>query len=182
MAYYKFMGQLMDKELPNGHEPKYIRSCYLRFLEPPYLEWRLAQARYALKSWSDSFDAIAFRGMSGALLAPPLAMKLGKSLLMVRKTLEGNHGDVGYVEGDKHARAYVIVDDFRSSGATCREIIEQIERFAPQAKCIGLLEVDRITEEKLRQIRKPLTSVRGTDRAYRYPLTDPKRFDSMEVW
>ena len=86
------------------------------------------------------FDGIAFRGMSGALVAPLLAFVCKKSLLMVRKpkTEEMSHADYP-VEGDANVKRYIIIDDFMSSGNTCRTIVKQVNVFAPTAICIGVL-------------------------------------------
>jgi adenine/guanine phosphoribosyltransferase-like PRPP-binding protein len=89
------------------------------------------------------FDAFAFRGMSGALIAPVLAMLCGKSLIMVRKMKEdGSKSDCHSkerVEGDLSATKYIIVDDFISSGQTITNIIQEISHLNPSAICIGAL-------------------------------------------
>jgi adenine/guanine phosphoribosyltransferase-like PRPP-binding protein len=84
------------------------------------------------------FDAIAFTGMSGALLAPTLALRLEKNLLMVRKPGDSHSGM--RVEGDKAALRYVIVDDFMASGRTVRTILKEVADFAWNAQCIGVCE------------------------------------------
>jgi adenine/guanine phosphoribosyltransferase-like PRPP-binding protein len=89
------------------------------------------------------FDAIAFRGMSGALLAPLLAYKLHKTVIMVRKpkcTDEDCQDHSRYrVEGDINAKRYLILDDFMCSGRTINVIVKEVSKFAPDAKCIGTL-------------------------------------------
>lgn len=85
-----------------------------------------------------SFDAIAFRGLSGSLVAPIVAHMMDKTLLAVRKG-EQCHS-VHMVEGDHNARRYVILDDFISSGTTVREILKWVGREIPHARCIGALE------------------------------------------
>jgi len=84
------------------------------------------------------FDAIAFRGLSGALFAPTVAMLMDKSLLAVRKD-EQSHS-FRMVEGDHAAGRYVILDDFISSGETVRNIVEEIHNVMPWAQCIGILQ------------------------------------------
>jgi len=83
------------------------------------------------------FDAIAFRGLSGALIAPIIAMQMGKSLLAVRKD-EKTHS-IHKVEGDISARRYIIVDDFIATGSTVRAILKHVKDFSG-AKCIGVLQ------------------------------------------
>lgn len=87
------------------------------------------------------FQAFAFRGMSGALMAPVLAFKSKKSLIMVRKAKSAAASDHSAyrVEGDKNTLRYFIVDDFTSSGETVRKIVSEISEFAPNAKCIGII-------------------------------------------
>jgi len=85
------------------------------------------------------FDAIAFRGLSGALLAPTVAMYMGKTLLAVRKTTDDCHSG-RIVEGDYNARRFVILDDFVSSGETVRRILEDVSKALPNASCLGVCE------------------------------------------
>lgn len=71
------------------------------------------------------FDAVAFTGMSGALIAPDIADKLKKQLILVRKK-DKKHScyDVeGYYGGSK----YIIIDDGISSGDTIKYIKKQIK-------------------------------------------------------
>lgn len=90
------------------------------------------------------FDAIAFRGHSGALIAAPLALALDKTMLMVRKPGVNAHS-YRLVEGDMAAKTYIIVDDTVSSGATVHAITDAIEGAAPQARCVGVLETDELS-------------------------------------
>lgn len=90
------------------------------------------------------FDAIAFSGMSGALSAIPIAYKLNKPLILVRKksdTPKTRHSNCE-VEGCNNARTYIIIDDFISSGATVKYILKQMWKFTPSAKCLGVVELN----------------------------------------
>jgi adenine/guanine phosphoribosyltransferase-like PRPP-binding protein len=88
---------------------------------------------------SDSFDAIAFSGNSGAMVAPLLAMQLDKYLVLVRKPHDGGHS-TDAVEGVVEPNfRYIIVDDCVCSGATAVRIQCQILRRSPGAECVGLL-------------------------------------------
>lgn len=82
------------------------------------------------------FDAIAFRGMSGALICPTLALRMNKSLIMVRK--EESHSALK-TEGCQNAKRYVIVDDLSSTGKTLREIHTQVRLFCDKPVCVGVL-------------------------------------------
>ena len=83
------------------------------------------------------FDAVAFRGMSGALVAPAVAMRLKKTLLMVRKDIANTHSSK-LVEG-KVETAYIIVDDLISSGQTIVETVKAIKSFNRKAKCVATM-------------------------------------------
>jgi adenine/guanine phosphoribosyltransferase-like PRPP-binding protein len=77
------------------------------------------------------FDSIAFRGMSGALIAPIVANRMNKELILVRKDTDsgsGSHADQ-LVEGNSGSKRYVILDDFISSGLTTKEIVSSVNHF-----------------------------------------------------
>ena len=120
-----------------SHTP-YISSSYLHcMLDKREFDRRVSTARDILSKYK--YDAIAFRGMSGALLAAPLAHMLDKTMIMVRKPKVDCHTSRA-VEGDNAARRYIIVDDVICSGNTLRTIIRAVKRFAPAAECVGYLE------------------------------------------
>lgn len=72
------------------------------------------------------FDAIAFSGMSGALVAPSVAMALRKPMILARKDTDDSHAGRGVVEGALDADTYIIIDDFISYGDTVRRIHSSI--------------------------------------------------------
>lgn len=76
------------------------------------------------------FDAIAFRGLSGALVAPSIAIMMNKHLLAVRKTGDTDHSKYR-VEGYMGC-PYIIVDDLIESGETMETIIDAVGSF-PEA-------------------------------------------------
>lgn len=122
---------MTDKHTPD------IDSDYLgRFFDPQgtRMKKHIIAACLALKDLD--FDAIAFRGISGALTAPILAYKLHKTLIAVRKPTEDNHSGM-LVEGDKGARRYIVVDEIVASGNTVCTIVEKVRQFAPEAQFIG---------------------------------------------
>ena len=69
-----------------------------------------------LKPHIDEFDAIAVSGYSMALVAPTIALILGKNLVLVRKSAEPRHSDYTF-EGWTDQRV-VFVDDLVASGTT----------------------------------------------------------------
>ncbi len=120
------------------HRP-YVMSAYL--YEPLKMDGINPIVRRCVKRIKASgieFDAIAFRGMSGAVIAPVLAAKLKKGLIAVRKSDENTHSYVK-VEGLRDAR-YLIVDDFVDSGHTIKTIIKEIKEWDNgKGVCVGLL-------------------------------------------
>jgi adenine/guanine phosphoribosyltransferase-like PRPP-binding protein len=116
------------------HTPQYVHDYYFTNINPETLKKRIKNAQLILKGLK--FDAIAFSGMSGALLGPPLALKMGKSLIMVRKPHSGSHSRKR-VEGDMAAHTYIIVDDFQDTGKTARYIKESVAEFSSEAKLLG---------------------------------------------
>ncbi len=122
--------------LTQGHQPRIDAVCYLDPVLDPATRRGIID-RVITQCHGLDFDAFACRGLSGMLVAPIVAMEMGKTLLVVRKKDEDNHSS-RMVEGDIGARRYVIVDDLISSGATCRAIIEEI-REVSEAQCIGII-------------------------------------------
>jgi orotate phosphoribosyltransferase len=94
------------------------------------VKWTVAKLKH------HKFDAIAFRGLSGALVAPAVAMRMNKSLIAVRKAKTDHSPNM--VEGDVTARRYVIVDDFVCSGTTIEHIVREIRKVNKNAECIGM--------------------------------------------
>lgn len=83
------------------------------------------------------YDTLAFSGMSGALIAPIIAHRLKKDLLMIRKKGDNTHSCL-IVEGNVGAQRIVVVDDFINSGHTVGRIVKYI-RMCCKAKIVGLL-------------------------------------------
>jgi len=116
---------------------------YLRnYLNPKKSKAKFKKAVEILKGLK--FDSIAFRGVSGALIAPVLAHALNKNIIVVRK---GNQNSHSYrtVEGNFDCKTYVIADDFVDTGRTVKTIKREIKKEAPDAQCIGVLEMADIT-------------------------------------
>lgn len=81
-----------------------------------------------LKEFGD-FDTIAFSGKSGSLMSFPLAHRLDKEIIVVRKPreTESAHSSL-LIEGIiPSSRKIVIVDDFVSVGKTIRHIVNAIK-------------------------------------------------------
>jgi adenine/guanine phosphoribosyltransferase-like PRPP-binding protein len=117
-------------------QEEFIVSDYLQpfFEHEKYLTILKKMARVLKRH---KYDALAFRGMSGAFLAIPLSLITGKPLIMVRKEIQSTH--TSYMVEGMYAGTYIIVDDRISSGDTCREIVQEIKKQMPDAKCLGAL-------------------------------------------
>ena len=142
-------------EFPPEPEPDPWRdlrcSSHMRpYLTATSLETKLGLAERVLRICADKFDTIAFRGMSGAFLGPPLAMRLHKNMVMVRKVTDDSHSMM-LLEGSKLCNRYVVVDDFVSTKATLNKIIDAVyDVIGPDATCIGMIEVEYLDEEGVR--------------------------------
>ncbi len=127
------------------YDVKYTGSRHMRrFLEPKQLKAYVTAASKVLERYADKYDTLAFAGLSGAIIAPTLALKLGKELVAVRKASDKRHS-YHAVEGYDDVNNYIIVDDFIDTGATVRRIQEQIyHHFSEHAKCLGVLSVQEL--------------------------------------
>jgi adenine/guanine phosphoribosyltransferase-like PRPP-binding protein len=115
---------------------KEIRTDYLAMLLEPRTFKKLASAATKrLKPLSNTFEAVAFRGMSGSIFGSVVATRLNKPIVLVRKG-ENRHSAYS-VEGVEPA-TYIIVDDMIASGATIDAIVSEMKNFHPQAKCVGI--------------------------------------------
>jgi|GEM_PF-3535441 len=133
--------QTMERRL-GTHDPNY-QSSYLNYaLETHRMKQTIRLAEDALRGIHDHFQAFAFRGLSGALIAPLLAVHFDKTLIAVRKK-ERCHGS-SLVLGDRAAKSYLIVDDQISSGTTIRWIHKYIKEWAPEMTCFGFLGINSL--------------------------------------
>jgi adenine/guanine phosphoribosyltransferase-like PRPP-binding protein len=83
------------------------------------------------------FDTVAFRGISGALVAPIVAHKLKKEIALVRKPGQGSHSNHSY-EGYLGIERFVIIDDLVCTGETIAATILKIRSQVPGAKFVGV--------------------------------------------
>jgi hypothetical protein len=93
----------------------------------------------ALKASKLQFDAIAFTGVSGALIAPIVAFQMGVDLIVVRKDIEGSHSK-SLVEGAWQASKILIIDDFVATGDTIIRIASMLREHRPLASVVGVYE------------------------------------------
>lgn len=129
---------------------RYMQSSYLEtVLDPKHLQ-RLVDYFVPLLQEMDKvhpFDSIAFRGLSGAMLSPILAMKLDKGMVAVRKETQCH--SAYQVEGAMYGHnRFIIVDDLVSSGGTIMEIIRMVNQVQDQrATFVGLVLYKSIIED-----------------------------------
>ncbi len=115
----------------------HLKTQYLQSLDPTLLKKEIALAVKSVRSLT--FKSIAFRGVSGALVAPIVAVRLKKGLIVVRK--EANEHSTYLVEGHRliGPQKYIIIDDFPSTGDTIKKILKEIkDRHNQSAKCVGV--------------------------------------------
>lgn len=120
-----------------------IESAYLEdVLDVHSLRKVVRQLKKKLLPHTDKFDTIAFRGVSGCMIGPLLAVALNKRMVVVRKIQDNCHSS-REVEGYKDAHKYIIVDDLIASGETLSLIKKQMYTFtkynANFAKCVGIV-------------------------------------------
>lgn len=145
----KHCGTRHYQECPT--EPQIFCAGHMHyFMKAETLQEKVEVSAKALRT--HSFDALAFSGMSGAFIGPPVAMMMRKSMLLVRKPNDTTHSEF-QVEGDITVKSYVIIDDFICSGDTRKFIIDSIKEFAPRAECLGLLSVNRLSQDLIKEHR-----------------------------
>jgi hypothetical protein len=84
------------------------------------------------------FDTLVFRGFSGAVVGPTVALQLRKPWALVRKPGDTAHSG-RRMEGGV-AGKYVILDDFIDTGTTINAIVEAVSIVSPcRTECVGVV-------------------------------------------
>lgn len=100
--------------------PSYLNPMYnLKINDPNVFDDVIERAVRLLRHVK--FDTIVFRGFSGAVVGPAVALRLRKPWALIRKEGADTHSCKcieGIVQGD-----YVIIDDFVATGTTIRKIV-----------------------------------------------------------
>jgi len=82
----------------------------------------------ALRDHDDEFDSIAVSGMSGVIVGVPVALRLKKPLIVVRKESDNSHHGGGEIINRQGIGERVLfLDDFVSSGETQDYVTDKIE-------------------------------------------------------
>lgn len=71
------------------------------------------------------YDTMIGTGLSGSLVIPYLARRLGKHWAIMRKPEENSHSDHSF-EGEIGDR-WLFVDDFMATGSTAQRVIDQVK-------------------------------------------------------
>lgn len=126
-----------------------IQSSYLdNVFSPAQLKYTVKACVSTLHKFKVQFEAVAFRGMSGAIVAPMVAVKMNKPLILIRKPGDGSHSSYR-VEGYTIPCKYIIVDDFISSGRTIEAIHQAInEKSLEPFTCVAVLAYRRQRDQK----------------------------------
>ena len=108
---------------------------YGRHSQTAFKEYvRLAVAR--LTPHLDKFDSIAVRGTSGLVVGAPVALRLKKPLVVIRKE-DGSHSSNPVEKVGVMGRRVLFLDDFRSTGETRWAVLEAIGEEDAYADLVG---------------------------------------------
>jgi orotate phosphoribosyltransferase len=107
-----------------SHQPRIVSDYFEEALHPSCLRILIRRAMRYLKKAKVEFDTIVFRGVSGMLFGPTLAVYMNKAMIVVRKD-EARHSKHS-VEGNRATEKYIIVDDFIATGETVKNIALKI--------------------------------------------------------
>lgn len=92
------------------------------------LDKAVRKAYAELKGRRDEFDSIVVTGVSGQAVGFPLALKLKKPIVVLRKDGEDSHSGPGFVNGRNMGQRVLFLDDFISDRGTferCKNAVEQ---------------------------------------------------------
>jgi adenine/guanine phosphoribosyltransferase-like PRPP-binding protein len=111
----------------------YLKKVYENPAEYTKLVGKVARKIAAFRK-KHPFDAIAFRGNSGAAFGYPLAVSLKIPPIFLRKRGEDCHSSYEIEGPSIDIQKYIIVDDLIASGKTTEKIVKGLEG----AKCVGI--------------------------------------------
>lgn len=81
----------------------------------------------ALRPHADEFESIVVSGMSGAVVGAPVALRLKKPLVIVRKPGENAHSGAIVGKDDIGPRT-LFLDDFVASGETEQRVMKAVAK------------------------------------------------------
>lgn len=114
-----------------------IKSSYLTAVfDLPRRRKIISDLVNCIKLSGIEFEAIAFRGMSGALIVPDVSTQLDKPFILIRKE-DSSHSSHKF-EGELAITTYIIIDDCISSGQTVMDIMDSMGEQIPSSDCKGV--------------------------------------------
>jgi orotate phosphoribosyltransferase len=125
------------------------------------------------------FDTLVFRGFSGAVVGPTVALKLGKRWALVRKPNDTAHSG-RRLEGVVQGR-YVILDDFIDTGATILAIREAIAINCLNVECVGVVLYEQSWCYRQNDRVEHWQSKVGGVRILNWPQPEPKPVSNFMV-
>lgn len=137
-----------------GSEPKYTHCSHMEYALPR------AQADRTIQSLCDvllpmEFDTIAFRGISGTIIAPIIAYKLSKEMIMVRKNHGGDCASGRWVEGFRGTCKYIVLDDLLCSGGSVVDTILGVRAFTKDRAILeAIVTYDKRIDKRIDILRK----------------------------
>lgn len=146
-----------------SHEPNIVAAYFGCAFYPKNMQKLIHHMKRLMGN--EEFDTIAFRGMSGAVVAPVVAHAMQKHLLVVRKPKihSDEHHSHLTVEGNLGCQRYIIIDDVRATGNTIAAILGEVREWVPEARCIGA-----VLYHEFLSYNTPL-ALRATQEMYRMP-------------
>lgn len=115
----------MDTTSPAG-EPLQCAEYLQSALNPVTLNTLVENLVTSIQNSGLEFDTIAFRGLSGTLVAPLVAVRLQKQMMCIRKDRAGSCHSAHTMEGHIGASRYIVIDDLICTGATLRAVMSEI--------------------------------------------------------
>jgi adenine/guanine phosphoribosyltransferase-like PRPP-binding protein len=105
------------------------------------LDDHIERACNKLSPHLDEFDSIVTEGISGLVIAAPVAYELSKPLVVVRKDIARLCIHASPVEGTRDAgRRTLFIDDHVDLGRTLRHVRDQLTVYSPGTSIIGYYE------------------------------------------
>lgn len=91
-----------------------------------------------LKPFKSRFDCIVATGMSGALVASPVAIRLHRPLVIIRKPSDDCHDGSDIIHMEGIGKRWLFLDDFMSMGGTFRRVRERMkDLYAIETRYVG---------------------------------------------
>jgi adenine/guanine phosphoribosyltransferase-like PRPP-binding protein len=73
------------------------------------------------------FDSIVVSGMSGVIVGAPVALRISRPLVVVRKPDEPHHNNEQVINEHRAGGRWLFLDDFTASGDTLRRCYEALD-------------------------------------------------------